>query len=135
MNEEISKAWDAQLATVYNRGFWGGYYLGQTMGEWSNRYGSQATEGKIYAGKGIKYFSKAQVAEFLVQAAELNAGDKLLITGPTTGAVYATLDNPYVDEKPVERVLKGEHVTFKLKEKIRENDKLYILKSVVNEEL
>ena len=134
-NEEISKAWDAQLATVYNRGFWGGYYLGQTMGEWSNRYGSQATERKIYAGKGIKYFSKAQVAEFLVQAAELNAGDKLLITGPTTGAVYATLDNPYVDEKPVERVLKGEHVTFKLKEKIRENDKLYILKSVVNEEL
>ena len=134
-NEEISKAWDAQLATVYNRGFWGGYYLGQTMGEWSNRYGSQATERKIYAGKGIKYFSKAQVAEFLVQAAELNAGDKLLITGPTTGAVYATLDNPYVNEKPVERVLKGEHVTFKLKEKIRENDKLYILKSVVNEEL
>ena len=134
-NEEISKAWDAQLATVYNRGFWGGYYLGQTMGEWSNRYGSQATERKIYAGKGIKYFSKAQVAEFLVQAAELNTGDKLLITGPTTGAVYATLDNPYVDEKPVERVLKGEHVTFKLKEKIRENDKLYILKSVVNEEL
>ena len=134
-NEEISKAWDAQLATVYNRGFWGGYYLGQTMGEWSNRYGSQATERKIYAGKGIKYFSKAQVAEFLVQAAELNAGEKLLITGPTTGAVYATLDNPYVDEKPVERVLKGEHVTFKLKEKIRENDKLYILKSVVNEEL
>ena len=134
-NEEISKAWDAQLATVYNRGFWGGYYLGQTMGEWSNRYGSQATERKIYAAKGIKYFSKAQVAEFLVQAAELNAGDKLLITGPTTGAVYATLDNPYVDEKPVERVLKGEHVTFKLKEKIRENDKLYILKSVVNEEL
>ena len=94
-----------------------------------------ATERKIYAGKGIKYFAKAQVAEFLVQAAELNVGDKLLITGPTTGAVYATLDNPYVDEKPVERVLKGEHVTFKLKEKIRENDKLYILKSVVNEEL
>lgn len=104
-------------------------------GEWSNRYGSQATERKIYAGKGIKYFAKAQVAEFLVQAAELNVGDKLLITGPTTGAVYATLDNPYVDEKPVERVLKGEHVTFKLKEKIRENDKLYILKSVVSEDL
>lgn len=129
-NEEISKSWDSRLATVYNRGFWGGYYLGQTMGEWSNRYGSQATERKIYAGKGVKYFAKAEVAEFLIQASEIKAGDRLLITGPTTGAVYLTLETPFVDGRAVDRVLKGQHVTFKMKEKIRENDKLYILKTV-----
>lgn len=132
-NEEISTSWDKKLSTVYNRGFWGGYYLGKKMGEWSDRYGSQATERKVYAGKGIKYFAKAEVAEFLIQASEVRAGDRLLITGPTTGAVYATLENPFVDEKPVEKVLKGQHVTFKLKEKIRENDKLYILKTVQDE--
>ena len=116
-NEEISKAWDAQLATVYNRGFWGGYYLGQTMGEWSNRYGSQATERKIYAGKGIKYFSKAQVAEFWCR--RLNLMPEISFSLPVRRQVQSMprLDNPYVDEKPVERVLKGEHVTFKLKEK------------------
>lgn len=132
-NEEVSKSWDKKLATVYNRGFWGGYYLGKKMGEWSDRYGSQATERKVYAGKGIKYFSKAGVAEFLIQASEVDAGDRLLITGPTTGALYATLDNPYVDEKPVQKVLKGQHVTFKLKDKIRENDKLYVIKTIHEE--
>lgn len=132
-NEEVSKSWDKKLATVYNRGFWGGYYLGKKMGEWSDRYGSQATERKVYAGKGIKYFSKAGVAEFLIQASELEAGDRLLITGPTTGALYATLENPYVDEKPVQKVLKGQHVTFKLKDKIRENDKLYVIKTIHEE--
>lgn len=130
-NEEVSKSWDAKLSTVYNRGFWNGYYLGQTMGEWSDRYGSQATQKKIYAGKGIKYFAKAGVAEFLVQATELRKGDKLLITGPTTGAIYTELSEPWVDEKKVETVLKGEHVTFKVPEKIRENDKLYVLKSTL----
>ena len=103
-NEEISKSWDDKLSTVYNRGFWNGYYLGQTMGEWSNRYGSQATERKIYAGKGCKYFAKAGVAEFLIQAAEIRAGDRILITGPTTGAVYSELKNPCVDGKPVTQV-------------------------------
>ena len=130
-NEEVSKSWDAKLSTVYNRGFWNGYYLGQTLGEWSNRYGSQATERKIYAGKGIKYFSKPQVAEFLIQATELNEGDKLLITGPTTGAVYTELTDPRVEDKSVKNVFKGQHVTFKLKERIRENDKLYVIRKVV----
>ncbi|WP_251451431.1 peptidase U32 family protein [Parasutterella muris] len=129
-NEEISKSWDDKLSTVYNRGFWNGYYLGQTMGEWSNRYGSQATERKIYAGKGCKYFAKAGVAEFLIQAAEIRAGDRILITGPTTGAVYSELKNPCVDGKPVTQVCKGRHVTFRLSEKIRENDKLYIIQKV-----
>ena len=83
--------WDTRLKTVFNRGFWNGYYLGQRLGEWSKNYGSEATERKVYAGRGIKYFSNIGVAEFLIEAAEIKVGDKLLITGPTTGAMYVTL--------------------------------------------
>ena len=106
--------------------------LGQRLGEWTKNYGSAATERKIYVGKGIKYFSNIGVAEFLVEAAEVSVGDKLLITGPTTGAVFATLDEARVDLKPVETVKKGEHFSMKL-DKIRPSDKLY--KLVSTEEL
>lgn len=126
-NEKI-KAWDERLATVFNRGFWNGYYLGQRLGEWSKNYGSAATERKIYVGKGVKYFNNIGVAEFVVEAAELNVGDKLLITGPTTGAVFVTLDEARVDLKPVQTVHKGEHFSLKV-EKIRPSDKLYKLVS------
>ena len=102
-------AWDERLKTVFNRGFWDGYYLGQRLGEWTKNYGSAATERKIYVGKGVRYFSNIGVAEFLVEAAELNVGDKLLITGPTTGAVFTTLDEARVDLKPVQTVKKGQH--------------------------
>lgn len=129
-DEQISKSWDDRLKTVYNRGFWNGYYLGQTLGEWSNRYGSQATERKVYVGKGIKHFGKAGVAEFLVQAESIKKGEKMLVTGPTTGAFYVTMEEPWVDEKPVEEVFKGQHVTFKVPEKVRENDKLYVIRTV-----
>ena len=81
--EEKKQKWDERLKTVFNRGFWNGYYLGQRLGEWSRNYGSEATERKVYVGKGIKYFSNIGVAEFLVEAAEMKVGDKLLITGPT----------------------------------------------------
>lgn len=104
--DEKIAAWDERLKTVFNRGFWDGYYLGQRLGEWTKNYGSAATERKIYVGKGIKYFSNIGVAEFLVEAAEVSVGDKLLITGPTTGAVFATLDEARVDLKPVETVKK-----------------------------
>ena len=123
------RAWDERLGTVFNRGFWNGYYLGQRLGEWTRNYGSAATERKIYAGKGVKYFGNIGVAEFAVEAAELNAGDRLLVTGPTTGAVYLTLDEARVDLKPVSTVHKGEHFSVKM-EKIRPNDKLYKLVSV-----
>ena len=122
--DEKIAAWDERLKTVFNRGFWDGYYLGQRLGEWTKNYGSAATERKIYVGKGIKYFSNIGVAEFLVEAAEVSVGDKLLITGPTTGA--------RVDLKPVETVKKGEHFSMKL-DKIRPSDKLY--KLVSTEEL
>lgn len=126
-DEKIAR-WDERLATVFNRGFWDGYYLGQRLGEWSKNYGSAATERKIYVGKGIKYFNQIGVAEFLVEAAEVSVGDKLLITGPTTGAVFLSLDEARVDLKPVQTVRKGEHFSLKV-EKIRPNDKLYKLVS------
>lgn len=126
--DEKIAAWDERLKTVFNRGFWDGYYLGQRLGEWSKNYGSEATERKIYVGKGMKYFNNIGVAEFLVEAAELNVGDKLLITGPTTGALFATLDEARVDLKSVDSVKKGEHFSMKL-DKIRPSDKLYKLVS------
>ncbi|MEG0645787.1 MAG: U32 family peptidase, partial [Bacteroides sp.] len=112
-----------------NRGFWDGYYLGQRLGEWSSNYGSEATERKIYVGKGIRYFGNIGVAEFLVEAAELNVGDKVLITGPTTGAVFATLEEARVDLQPVDVVKKGQRFSMKLTDKIRPSDKLYKLVS------
>ena len=123
------EAWNRRLATVFNRGFWDGYYLGQRLGEWTKTYGSAATERKIYVGKGIRYFSKIGVAEFLVEAAEVSVGDKLLITGPTTGAEYVTLEEARVDLKPVPTVHKGEHFSMKCV-KIRPSDKLYKLVSL-----
>ena len=130
--DEKIAAWDERLKAVFNRGFWDGYYLGQRLGEWTRNYGSAATERKIYVGKGIKYFSNIGVSEFLVEAAEVSVGDKLLITGPTTGAVFMTLDEARVDLKPVETVKKGQRFSMK-SEKIRPSDKLY--KLVSTEEL
>ena len=134
LTEEKKDEWDERLRTVFNRGFWNGYYLGQRLGEWTRHYGSNATERKIYAGKGIRYFSNIGVAEFLVEAAELHVGDKLLITGHTTGAMYVTLDEARVNLKPVETVKKGTHVSFKVPDRIRPNDKLYIMRSTGIEE-
>ena len=132
--EDKKDGWDERLRTVFNRGFWNGYYLGQRLGEWTRHYGSNATERKIYAGKGIRYFSNIGVAEFLVEAAELHVGDKLLITGHTTGAMYVTLDEARVNLKPVDTVKKGAHVSFKVPDRIRPNDKLYIMRPTGIEE-
>ena len=132
--DEKRDAWDERLRTVFNRGFWNGYYLGQRVGEWTRHYGSNATERKVYAGKGIRYFSNIGVAEFLVEATELHVGDKLLITGHTTGAMYVTLDEARVNLKPVDTVKKGTHVSFKVPERIRPNDKLYVMRPTGIEE-
>lgn len=123
--DEKIEGWNERLKTVFNRGFWNGYYLGQRLGEWSRNYGSEATERKVYVGKGMKYFNNIGVAEFLVEAAELSVGDKLLITGPTTGAVFATLDEARVDLKPVDIVKKGQRFSMKIEDKIRPSDKLF----------
>ena len=134
LTEEKKDAWDERLRTVFNRGFWNGYYLGQRLGEWTRHYGSNATERKVYAGKGIRYYSNIGVAEFLIEAAELHVGDKLLITGHTTGAMYLTLDEARVNLKPVDIVKKGAHVSFKVPDRIRPNDKLYIIRPTGIEE-
>lgn len=128
-SEEISQSWDAKLASVFNRGFWDGFYLGAPVGELTQHYGSQATEKKIYAGKCLKYFAKAQVAEFLVQAQDFLLGEKLLITGPTTGAIYVTPEEILEDGTPLTAIKKGMDITFKIAEKVRENDKLYVVRA------
>ena len=130
--EEKKDAWDERLKTVFNRGFWDGYYQGQKLGEWSNIYGSQATERKVYIGKAIKYFSNLGVGEFHIEAGEVKAGDKILITGPTTGAVYIELDDPRVNMESVETVRKGDRVSFKVPGKVRPSDKLYRIDSTGN---
>ena len=130
--EEKKDAWDERLKTVFNRGFWDGYYQGQKLGEWSNIYGSQATERKVYIGKAIKYFSNLGVGEFHIEAGEVKAGDKILITGPTTGAVYIELDDPRVNMESVDTVRKGDRVSFKVPGKVRPSDKLYRIDSTGN---
>lgn len=119
------EAWNERLATVFNRGFWDGYYLGQKMGEWSAVYGSSATEKKTYVGKGMKYFSKLGVGEFYIEAGEFAPGDKLLIIGPTTGALYVEATDIHGDHGPVEKAVKGMRVSIPVPEKVRPSDKLY----------
>jgi putative protease len=126
-SEEKIAGWDERLKRVFNRGFWNGYYLGQRLGEWSDKYGNEATEKKMYIGKAIKYFSKLGVAEFLMETQTLKVGDKILITGPTTGAIFMDVEEIRVDLKPVEETVKGERFSIKVEEKIRPSDKLFKL--------
>ncbi|MBK7104922.1 MAG: U32 family peptidase [Ignavibacteriae bacterium] len=123
--KEKIEDWKTRLATVYNRGFWDGYYLGRKTGEWSDAYGSKATTKKIYVAKGIKYFSKIKVGEFLLEAHNLKKGDKILITGPTTGVVETIVNEIRVDDKNVDEVTQGENFSIQIDELIRPSDKLY----------
>ena len=127
--EQMKDQWDERLKKVFNRGFWDGYYLGQTMGEWSSNYGSSTTERKVYVGRGVKYFSKIGVAEFLLEASDLNKGDHLLITGPTTGAVYVTADEMRYGYEPINHAEQGRFVSIAVPEKVRPSDKLFKLVS------
>lgn len=122
---EKVEEWNKRLATVFNRGFWNGYYLGQKMGEWSEVYGSSATEKKQYVGKGMKYFAKLGVGEFYIEAGEFAPGDKLLITGPTTGALYVEATDIHGDNGPVDKAMKGMRVSIPVPEKVRPSDRLY----------
>jgi len=119
--------WKEQLATVFNRGFWDGYYLGRKMGEWSDTYGSKATRKKVFLGRGVRYFSKVGVAEFLIETGSLKTGDHILITGPTTGIVETTVNEIRAADKSVEEIGKGISFSIPLEEKIRPSDKLYKL--------
>ena len=123
-DERIAE-WDARLEKIFNRGFWDGYYQGQRLGEWSHKYGSSATRVKQYVAKGVKYFSKIGVGEFLLEAGELCVGDEVVITGPTTGAVILTVDDIQVGCKSVERAVKGDSFSIRVPVKVRPSDRLY----------
>ncbi len=126
-DEARQAEWDERLGRVFNRGFWDGYYQGQFMGEWTQTYGSEATERKVYVGKGIKYFSRLGVGEFLIEAAELSVGEKILVTGHTTGALFATVEEIRYDLSPINIARKGMHISIKVPAKVRPGDKLYKL--------
>ena len=125
-SRKLIDAWDARLAKVFNRGFWDGYYMGQRLGEWSHKYGSSATRVKRYAARAVRYFSKLGVAEFKLEAGELTPGTEIIITGPTTGALFLTPEEIRVDLKSVERVRKGESFSILVPAKVRPSDRLYI---------
>ena len=125
-NEALKDRLDARLASVFNRGFWDGYYQGQRLGEWTESYGSQATERKVYVGRGTKYYSRLGLGEFHIEAAELHVGDKFLITGPTTGALYGVIEEMHDDSNAAVPVAhQGSNVSFKVGDKIRHSDKLF----------
>ena len=125
--DEKKDQWDERLSRVFNRGFWDGYYQGQLLGEWNENYGSNATERKVYVGKGIKYFSKLGVAEFSCEAAEFSIGDEMLITGPTTGVIYVTVEEIHDDTHAVTTAQKGTRVSIKVPAKVCPSDKLFKL--------
>lgn len=126
-NEDYALGLKSRLENVFNRGFWDGYYLGRRLGKWATAYGSQAKKRKVYIGKGTNYFSKLQVAEFLMESHDLSVGDEILITGPTTGAIQTTVKEIRVDLKPVQTTKKGESFSMPLDTIIRRSDKLYKL--------
>lgn len=126
-SEEKALAWRTRLSEVFNRGFWDGYYLGKKLGEWNTRYGSSATKRKVYIGKVTNYFSKISVAEIKLENGELCKGDRLLITGPTTGVCEYTADEIRVDLKVTEKALKGEFCSIRTAVVLRRSDKVYKL--------
>lgn len=131
--EEKKDNWDKRLATVFNRGFWDGYYQGQTLGEWNKNYGSNATERKVLVGKVTKYYSRLGVGEIAVQAHTFSRGDKLLITGNTTGAMYLVATEIHDDNGPVDEALQGTRVSVPVPEKVRQNDKVFKIEKTDND--
>lgn len=124
-DREAIAAWDARLSKIFNRGFWDGYYLGRRLGEWSAKYGSSATRVKQYVAKGVKYFSRLGVGEFLMEAGELHRGDEVVVTGPTTGALIIKADDIRVGGVSVEKAVKGDSFSIAVPAKIRPADRFY----------
>ena len=122
---EKADAWTGRLKTVYNRGFWDGYYLGRKMGEWAERHGSVATQSKEYVGKITNYFTKLKVAEIKMESGQLQPGDRVYIQGPNTGSIELTVPEIHVDLKPVEKTVKGEYCSISVDTFLRRADKIY----------
>lgn len=133
-NEEKIRLWEKELSSVYNRGFWDGYYLGRKTGEWSDTHGSKATRKKIYLGPAKTWYAKPQAGVFLMQSGELKTGDEIMITGPTTGVIKTTAGELRLDDHPVEKVQKGDLFSMKIQKKIRSSDKLYKIEGEVKSE-
>ncbi|MDR0294647.1 MAG: U32 family peptidase [Prevotellaceae bacterium] len=129
-NSELATTLTAELQTVFNRGFWDGYYQGARLGKWSEVYGNKATRRKIYIAKAMNYFSNLGVAEFYVETSSLKKGDEALIIGPTTGVMPVVIDDMRVDLQAVDKVEKGTYFSIAVPEKVRRADKLYKLESV-----
>jgi len=126
-DQEKIERLENRLSTVFNRGFWDGYYLGRKLGEWSKNYGSKATKKKLYVGKATNYFEKLKVAEFLVQSESLKVGDEILIIGPTTGVIETTVTELRYELEKVAEVHKGQAISLPIDIKVRRADKLYKL--------
>jgi putative protease len=124
-NPSAIENWKERLSTVFNRGFWDGYYLGRQMGEWSDVPGSVATQKKLYIAKGLHYYDKIGVAEFDCEAYGLKVGDQIIVTGPTTGYIESTIESIHVESGAVTAIEKGQVFSIKLDQKIRPSDKLY----------
>jgi U32 family peptidase len=127
---EKALAWEEKLRAVFNRGFWEGYYLGKKSGEWSEKYGSHASHRKVYIGKGINYFAKIGVAEFLTETNSLQKGDRIIITGPTTGVMEAEVGEIRIDHAPVEKAVRGDRFSIPVPGIVRRSDKLYKIMEV-----
>lgn len=128
-NESFALQLKEELANVFNRGFWDGYYLGRRIGKWATVYGSQARKRKVYIAKCSNYFSNLKVAEFQVESQELSVGDEVVIIGPTTGAIQTTIKEIRVDLKPTDKAEKGQAFSTPIAEVVRRSDKLYKLVS------
>lgn len=126
--QENKDKWNAELSKVYNRGFWDGYYLGQTIGEWTEKYGSRATKVKEFIGTITNYFKDINVAEVRLETGELSIGDDIIILGKTTGVYEDTIKEIRVDLNPVEKAVKGDMFSIPTHEIIRRGDKLYKIK-------
>ena len=132
--KEKIEGWMQRLATVFNRGFWDGYYLGRKLGEWSERYGSQATENKVYLGLIRNYFGKINVAEVQLQTNEiLRVGDEIMVIGETTGVYRDTVKELRTDRDPVPEVHQGDRFSFASKEQLHRGDKVYRVDKVIDE--
>lgn len=134
-SKEKIEDWESRLRSVFNRGFWEGYYMGKKTGEWSEKYGSSATKRKVYLGKGMNYFTKIGVAEFLLETKSLRVGDEIIITGPTTGVIETTVKEIRVDLKPVKETVKGDRFSIPVDSIVRRSDKLFKIVSSDNDEV
>ena len=132
--KEKITSWKEKLNNVYNRGFWEGYYLGKKIGEWTNKYGSQALTKKEYIGKITNYFSKLNVAEIKIETGNLIINDKILIIGPTTGVIETIITEIRVDLVPVQQAEKGVLCSIFIENTVRRADKLYKIISIKNDD-